>query len=1106
MTEAALQLYKSAQEAQHSRNEARRIRTRVNEARQNPHPAAIRWPFELIQNALDAGPSSGNTTVAIRVIREASKVTFEHNGAPFTSGELAALLSGGSSKEFESEITTGRFGTGFLVTHVLSENTTISGILNVVAGYERFILRLNRAGDEDSILSNIQECGDAIRNAECVSDLHRIPSAKFEYFTDDTDGSFEKGLESLRETLPYLFATRPTLGQVSFEVLGSDKEIWIGGDVTVEALEEGYAEIRSIQVEGPDRKPMLAAYRFTTTQDAPASAIVLTDCDEDARRVLLPKPGAPRVFREYPIRGSGFVPIELVLDGKFEPTQERDRILMNESDKALITEGLSAAVIAVKYAASHDWNGGHLLGRTQKPATAFDTTNAAEPLWWVDQLSFFATRVAQLPIIKCGSRLLPAIDSAEHDWFADFVIPRFSPASPENETTIERMWPLLDAANDLAPPSQELAADWTEIAEGWHTLGLKLGRVTLTELIGYVTEDVAAIAELRVTGEAYDWLASFLDVVGECWQRRGSADASILSKALPNQERQLSTLSSLSRDRNIPERLKDISLEVGLNLRSRLLSNELETAAEKLRLLNVSKVLEQSVFTSISEEDAAKDIVRHLSDEFPEDEDYETEKQNLRNASVLFLDYLWGRLGAAGRTVARQMPLMSSGARAVRWSPDRMMMAPVANWHPSARPFASAYPPNRVLADIYKGHPDEGIPDVTFSLVEWGIAIADPITTTTQAELRDNRLKAISLSDDDLGGVVVADETFSQLALVQDVLNRCRENRDHASALLGLTLCHFAPHDPAWQETRVVTGRRARDDVEVSIRGALWLADLRYRAWVPVLDEDGGTQHMLADVANIKELLVPAWLEQNESAIKLLNEIFGFDELELRLLGIPDEKRRQELRNELARLVEIGGADTNFYTTLIEQVESQQRRHRDINRCMRMGLAIQEAVKLALESYNLKLTLVDYGFDYEVSAEDVIEDGASNLGVGPYLLEIKATTTGKCRLTPTQALTASTNADIFVLCCVDLRGVSEDRLEDEWEPVDVEPLARIVCDLGGRIGETYDLVDAARDCEVNIRNESALRYEVSEDIWQQGIMISQWVEEISQKLKPIVAK
>lgn len=666
------------------------------------------------------------------------------------------------------------------------------------------------------------------------------------------------------------------------------------------------------------------------------------------------------------------------------------------------------------------------------------------------------------------------------------------------------MWPLLDAANNLAPPVLELAADWTEIAEGWHGLGLELGRVTLTELLAYVTEGVAALADLRVTGDACDWFASFLDLVGECWQRRGSVDSSILGKALPNQEGQFSLSASLSRDRNIPDELKDLSAEVGLNLRSRLLSNEIERSAQTLGLSNVAKVLERTILPIISEDDVTRDIVRRLSEELPEDEDYGLEKQNLWNASVLFLDYVWGRSGAAGQRVARQMPLMSLGARAVRWSPDRLMMAPVENWHPSARPFASAYPANRVLAGIYMGQPDQGIPYVTSSLVEWGIAIADPITTTTVAELRDKRLKAISLSDD-VDGVIVADESFSQLALLQEVINRCRENRDHARALLGLILCHLAPHDRAWPETRVVTGRKAREDVKVSVRGALWLADLRNRAWVPVFNEDGGVQQMLADVANLKELLIPEWLEQNESAIKLLSDVFGFDELELRLLGIADEKRRQELRNDLARLVELGGADTNFYSTLIEHVEGQQRRQRDINRCARLGRAVQEAVRSALEAYNLKLTLIDYGFDYEVSAEDVIEDSASRFGVGPYLLEIKATTTGKGRLTPTQAQTASANAGRFVLCVVDLRNVPESRLDEGWEPSDVEPLARVVSDLGGSIGETYLLVDAARDREVGIRNDSALRYEVSEEIWEKGVTIQLWVSKIKEKLGQIAA-
>ena len=115
VTDVAFEFYTEAETAQHSRNEARRIRTRVDQARKSPHAAGIRWPFELLQNALDAGPRDGRSTVTVRLQDDGTTMLFQHDGAPFALNELAALVSGGSSKDYESETTTGRFGTGFLV-------------------------------------------------------------------------------------------------------------------------------------------------------------------------------------------------------------------------------------------------------------------------------------------------------------------------------------------------------------------------------------------------------------------------------------------------------------------------------------------------------------------------------------------------------------------------------------------------------------------------------------------------------------------------------------------------------------------------------------------------------------------------------------------------------------------------------------------------------------------------------------------------------------------------------------------------------------------------------------------------------------------------------
>ena len=80
---------------------------------------------------------------------------------------------------------------------------------------------------------------------------------------------------------------------------------------------------------------------------------------------------------------------------------------------------------------------------------------------------------------------------------------------------------------------------------------------------------------------------------------------------------------------------------------------------------------------------------------------------------------------------------------------------------------------------------------------------------------------------------------------------------------------------------------------------------------------------------------------------------------------------------------------------------------------------------------------------------------------------------------------------------IDLRGVTDEQLDGEWSAGEVEPLASIVDDIGGRISETWVLVGRARESQVAIRNESALRYEVASSIWETGASILDWVDAIS---------
>lgn len=1096
MTQIAYDLFGRALSEQHARNEARRIRTRVHEARRNPHAASIRWPFELLQNALDSGPRDGCDSITVRLRRDASHLTFEHDGAPFSSEELAALLSGGSSKEFESEVTTGRFGTGFLVTHVLAERTTLRGLLTVPKGCEQFQLVLDRSGDEESILRNTEVCNEAIRLAKPVDDNKGVPSASFEYPIDDSQ-TLLVGLDALRQALPYLFITRTSLGRVEFEQEDGAVDSWTPGNLVGAPIEDAYVEHRTIRIEQDGiLLRELTAYRFMTGIGANSAAVVLVEQLGDGWTIRLPDSNSSRIYREYPLRGSGFLPINFILDGKFEPDQERLGLLMTDGDKALLADALSAATAAVKYAFDEGWKRAHLLAHAAAPQSAFDTTNAEEKDWWIEHLASFAERLAGLPIVEGVSQRWPAIDPEKP--FADFVVPRLLPDSPSDETTVDRLWPLVAAASNLLPPRQDLTSDWTAIVEGWHSLGLDLARITVSKLAEEVRGEATTLAELQVEGDPAEWLAGFLDVVGECWSKRKGIEPSVLAGLLPDQNQSLRSPSELNRDGGISPALKDICRALGQDIRSRLLLGDLEQIGAKKGLRHMADALRQVVPASLTEDQVIDDAVRHLDESLPEDEEYDEKSRPQAHGTARLLDFIWRAQGKEAASVAKKVPLIASHGRAVRWSHERMLMAPISRWHESARPFAAAYPPQRVLANFYAGDADKGIADIVPALIEYGIAIADPIASDVAVELKGPRLAAISSADTE--EITVSNERFSQIALLQpEVLNRCQESIEEARALLGLVLCHVAPHDPSWQEERVVKGRKNREEVEVKVRAALWLADLRFRAWVPVPGEDDKPSKMRADVTTLGYLLEPSWLENNAAAIRLLTDWFGFDELELRLLGLaPDPDKRRELRSGIAKLVETGGADPAFYASLADQIEEQRRKNRDIGRFQRIGFAVQEAVRQALAACGLNLTLVDRGFDYEitVSTEDVLEDAATLFEVGSYFLEVKATTTGQPRLTPMQAETASAESSRYVLCVVDLRGLSDEELDGDWTAEKIEPLAKLVPDIGTRVQETRELVETAQTNSVAIRNASALRYEVPTSIWEGGLSIEGWVERL----------
>lgn len=94
------------------------LKNRVEESKR-------RWFWELLQNASDY-----NESVNVKLIISDTKVSFCHDGTPFSLRDALNLISPDSNK-LDDDIhkdNIGKFGTGLVSTHILSSVLEIEGI------------------------------------------------------------------------------------------------------------------------------------------------------------------------------------------------------------------------------------------------------------------------------------------------------------------------------------------------------------------------------------------------------------------------------------------------------------------------------------------------------------------------------------------------------------------------------------------------------------------------------------------------------------------------------------------------------------------------------------------------------------------------------------------------------------------------------------------------------------------------------------------------------------------------------------------------------------------------------------------------------------------
>jgi hypothetical protein len=524
-----------------------------------------------------------------------------------------------------------------------------------------------------------------------------------------------------------------------------------------------------------------------------------------------------------------------------------------------------------------------------------------------------------------------------------------------------------------------------------------------------------------------------------------------------------------------------------------LLDTHLEEALEAAGLSAGAAAIGDATSGVLEEREAVEMVIGKLDALLPAERPISGASGLAPMAAVAMIEYLWESQAMAARDIAQTIPLLAADLTARRSGQRRIMVPPVGTWPIAAQPFAGAYPLARVLAEAYACTGGSAL----LALSDWGIVHRSLLELGKREELGDRALRAIAVDANQVVDARLRDAAMMQIALLEpEVLNHCKQERNTARDLLGFVVCFVAPTDQSWRSPVDATVQAPEGERSVSLIPSLWLSDVRSKPWIPVEEDDDVTHHA-PNAELIRDLIDPAWLVGNPDGVDLLVDRFDMDALDVRLLAAAsDEESRQRLRDGLARVIDAAGADP----AVLEYLErTAEERKRDIARMRSLGLAVQAAVKSALEKRHLKVDVVDWGYDFLVTEvtveEDETGDPAAVFGVGRFKVEVKATSAGEARLTPLQAVTAVDDRDAFVLCVVDLRGVDNALDRSDWKPEDVEGLCRFVAGSALPIGETLSHVRQAEGSAVPIRNTTSLRYGVPSALWVSARGLDEWVKD-----------
>jgi len=366
---------------------------------------ARRLVWELIQNAKDNVSlcSQNDEKVDVHISLSETEFIFSHNKGYFTSGHIRGLVRKYSSGDKERNTeqlgqaykTTGRFGTGFMTTHLLSEKVKIvSTFQHEETGlFHPCSFWLDRTGKtEAKIVEGMNQAFDqaeeAILNSDGVDRSDIDLKTSFIYpLTDQTRPLAFVALEEVQKGIAYTLINVPGINSLTIDQELAGETVYQIELYETLTMGTNSAIIYNLLIDGKRSKQY-----FLALEEQHVQIIIPVFYDGLDYFIQLLSEEVPRIHLDFPMIGTEDLHLPFVVNSTlFEPTEPRDGISLIDDEYnefaqlncSLMQQAVGLYSAFLTYAGeNNEWHDLYHLARIKSPAKRD----------WIDQ-NWFNTNV-----------------------------------------------------------------------------------------------------------------------------------------------------------------------------------------------------------------------------------------------------------------------------------------------------------------------------------------------------------------------------------------------------------------------------------------------------------------------------------------------------------------------------------------------------------------------------------------------------------------------------------------------------------------------------------------------------------------------------------------